>query len=201
MRTTEFVEVPRPDRKLGLDLMTEASATLTFPGVASKSPPVWLLDVDGVINASRPAWGVQPASRVVAGIGGDFKIRWARELATRIVRLHRSGVVEVRWCTSWCPVADRLEMLFGFPSFERMLTLEDTKTVPALTAAKQREALRVVSSGRSLVWTDDEAIPRSGPVFDALAASGVSAHLVIPKPRRGLTPADLRGIEEFAGSH
>ena len=45
-------------------------------------PPVWLLDVDGVLNANKPGWGQAPRKRIISG----FVVRWAPKL---IVRMHR----------------------------------------------------------------------------------------------------------------
>jgi hypothetical protein len=47
------------------------------------------------------------------------------------------------------------------------------------------------------VWTDDTAVPRSGPLFDELAGDGAGL-LIRPHPRRGLRPRDVNRIEAFA---
>lgn len=43
-------------------------------------PPVWLLDVDGVINATRPGWGSPPRQASVYADGDDWPMRWAPAL-------------------------------------------------------------------------------------------------------------------------
>jgi hypothetical protein len=45
-----------------------------------RAPPVWLLDVDGVINATRPGWGSPPRRASVYADGGDWPMRWAPAL-------------------------------------------------------------------------------------------------------------------------
>jgi hypothetical protein len=60
--------------------------------------PVWLLDVDGVLNAARPGWGEAPRSGTAYSAGQPFSLRWAPALVARIRELHGRGVVEIRWC-------------------------------------------------------------------------------------------------------
>ncbi|PPK93489.1 hypothetical protein CLV92_110117 [Kineococcus xinjiangensis] len=38
---------------------------------------VWLLDVDGVLNASRPGWSAPPRIRSAYSGGFEYRIRWA----------------------------------------------------------------------------------------------------------------------------
>ncbi|SCF14949.1 hypothetical protein GA0070618_3547 [Micromonospora echinospora] len=72
-------------------------------------PPIWLLDVGGVINANRPGWGGPPHKRGVwsAVDQYEYTIRWAPILVDRIRDLHENSIVEVGWCTTWCAEADR----------------------------------------------------------------------------------------------
>lgn len=72
---------------------------------------VWLLDVDGGINANRPGWnGPSRKSQVWSDTDQmSYFARWAPALIDRIRPLHESGAVAVRWCTTWCPDAHRLE--------------------------------------------------------------------------------------------
>ncbi|MEU1763329.1 hypothetical protein [Micromonospora sp. NPDC005652] len=79
--------------------------------------PVWLLDVDGVINASRPGWNAVPWKGYAYDRATEYKIRWAPQLIARIYELHRAGLVEIRWCSTWCAYADQLERLFASRRF------------------------------------------------------------------------------------
>ncbi len=63
--------------------------------------PVWLLDVDGVINVPRPGWNAAPRSGNACSAGTAFRIRWAPALLDRIRALHHTGSVEIRWCSTW----------------------------------------------------------------------------------------------------
>jgi hypothetical protein len=159
--------------------------------------PVWLLDVDGVVNVRRPTWGPDLCRGIAHSDGVDWPIRWAPALIARIRHLHGSGVVEVRWCTTWCMDADELERLFGLPALGRALGADDLDGTEATDARKLAAARRVLAAGRRLVWTDDTAVPRSGPLFDELTRGG-RALLIRPHSRRGLRPADINRIRAFA---
>jgi hypothetical protein len=146
------------------------------------------LDVDGVINTRRPLWGDSLRRGTAHSDGVDWPIRWAPALTTRIRGLSDAGLVEVRWCSTWCPDAAVLERLFDLPPFGRALTL----TGPDTDALKLAAARQVLAAGRRLVWTDDTAVPATGPT------AGGRALLIRPHPRRGLRPRDLARIESFA---
>jgi hypothetical protein len=159
--------------------------------------PVWLLDVDDVVNASRPCWGTAPyTARVQDAFGMEWKLRWAPKLLERIRVLQRSGTVEIVWCTTWCPEARQLERLWGLPE------LQCAWTAPKFgfdaVEAKQAAALETVRAGRRLIWTDDDAIPTVGELVDELEAAG--ALLIRPKKNRGLQPDDMDAIEAFIGA-
>lgn len=149
---------------------------------------VWLLDVDGVLNANKPGWSAAPyQGRAYADVD-EFKLRWAPALIERIKGIHRPGLVDVVWCTTWCPWADQVERLMGLPEFGRAWT--DDKRGWHAREAKRGAARDVIASGRRLVWTDDDAIP-----YDRTGLEG--ALLIAPRVVRGLQPDDLDAIEAF----
>jgi hypothetical protein len=156
--------------------------------------PIWLLDVDGVLNAARPGWGAAPRSGTAYSAGQPFRLRWAPALATRIRSLHDSGLVEICWCSTWCSDADQVERLLGLPRLDR--AWQHPISTVAAAVAKLAAARAVLDRGRRLIWTDDEAIPASGPDRDELTAAG-RALLIAPTPNRGLQPADLDAIDAF----
>ncbi|MFC7484280.1 hypothetical protein ACFQX7_35595 [Luedemannella flava] len=125
-------------------------------------PPVWLLDVDGVLNVQRPGWGAAPRRGMAVSMGEAWPMRWAPALIRRIREIHRTGVAEVRWCSTWCPDADQVERLFGLPPLARALTGRPRAGM-AGDAAKLAAAQAVISDeGRALIWTDDTAVPDEG---------------------------------------
>ncbi|WP_432973233.1 hypothetical protein [Dactylosporangium sp. CA-233914] len=159
--------------------------------VSPGEPPVWLLDVDGVINAKRPGWGAVPFQGRAYALGAEWKLRWAPALTARILRLHRDGLVEVRWCSTWCAWPGELDRVLRMPGLDRAFG-----EVPDFAIAKLAAARAVLRGGRRLVWTDDTEVPESGPLYDELTCGG-RALLVRPDERRGLQPAHLDRIEAF----
>lgn len=157
--------------------------------------PIWLLDVDGVINTSRPGWSAAPQSGKAYAGGVGYRLRWAPALLDRIRRLHGSGAVEVRWCTTWCAYADQLERLWRLPPLMRAFT-EDINGTTAVMA-KIAAARRVLADGGRLIWTDDDVVPLSGELHGELTADG-RALLIRPKASVGLQPEHLDQIEAFA---
>ncbi|MGI5242905.1 hypothetical protein [Dactylosporangium sp. CA-139066] len=155
-------------------------------------PPVWLLDVDGVINVRRPGWGAAPRRGFAVAEGVGWPIRFAPALVGRIRQLHRDGVVEARWCSTWCSWPAEIERVLRMPPLDRAFG-----DVPDASVAKLAAARAVLLGGRRLVWTDDVVVPEPGPLYDELTAGG-RALLIRPDPRRGLTPADVDEIERFA---
>lgn len=164
---------------------------MTSPNLA----PVWLLDVDGVINTSRPGWSAAPRSGHAYAYGNSYKLRWAPALITRIRDLHKAGIVEVRWCTTWCAYADQLERLWALPPLGRAFT--DDINGHTAAEAKLAAARQVLTEGRRLIWTDDTEVPQWGEVHDELIADG-RALLIRPKGSTGLQPEHMDAIEAFA---
>jgi hypothetical protein len=163
---------------------------------------VWLLDVDGVINANRPGWGAAPRRQNVWSRqdGTHYLIRWAPALVRRIRTLHTRGVVEVRWCTTWCPDADALERLWSLPPLRRALNAEPMPRGADCWPLKRAAADAVLAEGSALIWSDDEALPPPGPERERLTAAG-RALLIAPRANRGLQPGHLDAIEVFAAGH
>lgn len=164
--------------------------------MSSAAPPIWLLDVDGVINATRPGWGAAPRKRDVwsSSSNQSFILRWAPPLITRIQRIQRDGLAEIRWCTTWCCDADALETLWSLPPLSRAFT--DPINGREASMAKLAAACQVLAEGRRLVWTDDAEVPTSGETYDRLTFDG-QALLIAPHPSRGLQPEDMDRIETF----
>ena len=162
--------------------------------------PVWLLDVDGVLNAGRPGWGGPPVRLGVPADGVVYPLTWAPALMARIGRIHSSGSVEIRWATTWVDQIAGVQAAMGLPSFP--VAFRHPRPGRGAAEAKEAAALRVVEvEGRSLIWTDDAAIPSDGPVRERLAASGRPQLLIAPDPRRGLQPTDLDEIAAFLAMH
>lgn len=66
--------------------------------------PVLFLDVDGVLNTSRPGWSAPPKIAKVwaqTSIGNfdEFKIRWEPKTIAQLINLETT--VNINWLTTW----------------------------------------------------------------------------------------------------
>lgn len=161
---------------------------------ALSNTPIWLLDVDGVINATFSGWSAAPHKGYAYANGRRFKIRWAPALIQRIRDLHEAGAVEIRWSTTWCDEAGQLERLFKLPKLGRAFKVDDLFSVSEYKLLAARE---VIALGRRLIWTDDGVVPFYRHLFEAEIEAG-KALLIAPRESRGLQPDHLDAIEAFA---
>ena len=157
--------------------------------------PTWNLDLDGVINGfGRCGWHAPPRQGNVHANGFSWPMRWSPELVDRICALHRSGLVQILWATTWIEVGtDGIEELLGLPAFPHAYARR-----PYMThhEAKFAAADDVITTGGRLIWTDDEVVPLPGtPEYDYFMDAG--ALLIRPDGRRGLRPEDLDLIETY----
>lgn len=166
--------------------------------MTTPNTPVWLLDVDGVVNAATPGWSA-PAQQARAFIDGlAYRLRWSPDLVSRIRRLHASGAVEVRWATTWVDHIAQVEDLLELPAFAPAFAGLGQAPSVLVPGKKLEAALHAVEiEQRPLIWTDDDAIPRCGPFRSRLDAATVPMMFLAPDPSRGLQPPDLDAIEDF----
>lgn len=162
---------------------------------------VWLLDVDGVINANNPGWGAAPHKAYVEAHGTTWRFRWAPSLVDFIRQVALSDLVEIRWATTWVPWARNVEAAFKLP--ELALAFSEQVAFISPHTAKADAALEViVKEQRPLLWTDDDAVPSEGYVRDALDQVEEGRLLIVePHPNKGLQPEDVERIKEFFALH
>jgi hypothetical protein len=161
--------------------------------------PIWLLDIDGVINAAAETapLKVWPADAWVWAEaeerGRMFPLLAARPVLEFIRSVHESGRAEIRWHN----VADA----FDLPHFPVQPAPEWPPAPDLQVWWKLPTTERVVAEGRPVIWTDDDAsfhVPR--PARAKLA--GRTPLLVIaPDVRSGLSRRHLRRIESFRKQH
>lgn len=159
--------------------------------------PIWLLDVDGVINAvSRTAPATWDDWERLQARG--YPILYSRTVVDTVARIHREGLAEVRWLTTWASHALPLAMSLGIteefvvagapPHREPVAWWK----LPVARAVHEREA-------RPVVWTDDDiAYSREAQEW-AAARSDVLA--LAPRTELGLTREHLAEITAFCLSH
>lgn len=166
------------------------------PKGAGDQRPVWLLDVDGVLNARKPGWGAAPTSRQVWSklTCREYTVHFAPALMRRIRDLHRTEAVDIRWSTTWCGDTETIETAFCLPPLPSEFEVPPTRFVGDL---KLNAALQVLAAGRRLIWTDDMEVPmESWDLHRELTADGL-ALLIRPDERVGLQPEHLDAIEAF----
>jgi len=81
--------------------------------------PVLLLDVDGVVNALRPAgeWADYVMVEVVGG-GVTWPITYSPTVVRRLNAIHADGLAEIRWLTTWeDEAASNIAPALGFLDF------------------------------------------------------------------------------------
>jgi hypothetical protein len=112
--------------------------------------------------------------------------------------VHDSGAAEVLWHSTWreSAVTD-LAPLLGLPSIPISVAPEWTQR--PLDWWKLPAARRVVASGRSLVWTDDDIAYYAEDLDDLFARPDTL--LISPDPVTGLVQRDLDRIAAFLARH
>jgi hypothetical protein len=168
--------------------------------------PVWLLDIDGVLNAisSKPDRTVWPADawREFDATDERTNTTWpilaAEPVAAFIRDVHTSGRAEVRWHTTWQESANKVGAELGLPELEVQDAPEfRDEAEHYLGWWKLAAALRVIQDEqRPLIWTDDDAtMGRIMPTpYDQVRA--FPNLLIAPQQRIGLTRKQLRAIDE-----
>lgn len=156
---------------------------------------VWLLDVDGVINAGNPGWQQKPVEAGAMCGGRRYTMRWAPSLIDEIRAIANSGLVTVTWCTTWCDEARQLEKLWDLPELPVAFSNLPTRYTGD---AKMHAACNVLKSGNRLVWTDDTEVPTWGYWLDEIRTLGESL-LIQPDEDKGLLVEDIHLIRQFIG--
>jgi hypothetical protein len=171
--------------------------------VVAVTSPVWFLDVDGVLNADPSdtplPWGDEVTTMVTVsmqGLASRYPIRHSPTLVRELTDLRWSGLVAIRWLTSWNARANRpLGRKLGLPLFP--------VAHPSISAGDDAVKLDVVlaeaRSGRPIIWADDQVITEEAR--ELIAATGVPHLLIAPDPTVGLTPDHLAQVNAFVRSH
>lgn len=163
----------------------------------TSQPPVWLLDVDGVINANRPGWGSAPHRRFAylptpRGLR-EYKLTWAPALIRRILQAKRAGV-DVRWCTTWCEVPDELTRVLRI-ELPSALTPEQAADTEVNYFKLAAATAVVLEERRPLIWTDDMALPKTPAEWAPFLNSMVPWLMLEPRENRGLQEEHLDYIQ------
>lgn len=192
--------------------------------------PLWLLDVDGVLNAvtndpDRAVWDDWQRGEAHAQ-GATWPICFSPTVIRTIRRLSEGRFVDIRWLTTWKDNAngDLLELLElpAFPVAGADVSAEASPSAitassgdgppshgaarPGRPGAKRwwkfdivRELVQAAPN-RPLIWTDDDLwVERDAVTW--VRDHARSSLVLAPPPAVGLTPRQLRRIEEFCSGH
>ena len=166
--------------------------------------PIWLLDVDGVLNAVRGSNSLRDKN-----LPEDSWVDWQYEvvigypilIATGLIEfvnsVHRNGLAEVRWLTTWKEQAQtELAPAFGFDHFEVQPT-EPQKFSDTSSWWKVTGAELALSEGRKVVWTDDDMWELRYTNLN----DDPDLFTIMPDTDSGLTPDDCFAIMTFLEGH
>lgn len=159
--------------------------------------PVWMLDIDGVLNVFQPSWGID-LTRVKVG----FPIRYNQPLIDRIRAIHTSGLAEVRWSTTWCGYRDQLVWLGRLFDLDLTRAFGDRPMSKTWADLKVEAALAVLAEGRRLIWTDDGEVEAGRRLFPALAHAEADGRALLIEPDSviGLQADHMDQIEAFTAA-
>jgi hypothetical protein len=177
--------------------------------MAPPSVPVWLLDIDGVVNAlargtvrgSFPpdVWRRFLVRADIPDLGPMLlPILVAQPVLDFVRDVHDSGAAAVIWHSTWreSAVTD-LAPLLGLPAIPITVAPEWTRRPAGWW--KLPAARRVAASGRPLVWTDDDIAYYADDLGDLEGRPDTL--LISPDPVTGLVQDDLDRIAAFLARH
>ncbi len=169
--------------------------------------PVWLLDIDGVINAwfrgVDPPTHIWPQEQWIRVEVDGFTLWAARPVLDFISEVHRRRKAEIRWHTTWQHDAEKVGTAFGLPHFWVQDAVKEFANQAEMLLRgkwwKLPAAWRVVGQEqRPLVWTDDDIVDLNDRETTSLTRAGKTL-LIAPTPAYGLTRSQLDRIAEFLG--
>jgi hypothetical protein len=162
--------------------------------------PLWLLDIDGVINAC-PASGEAPdcwkewVRKDVVNFAGTWPILIAEEVIAFLNFVHYADLAEIRWHSTWQEESEQVALAFGLPTFEVQACPEAIRNGTVhwwKFPAVQREARE-----RRVLWTDDDVRHHLPVIERARLRVDHGVKIICPDAWQGLTPQDLEDIEVF----
>lgn len=170
--------------------------------------PVWLLDIDGVVNSWDPpkphmihAYGEYKRYNLKSG-DNIYPVWWSPAVVNFINEVNRSRLAEVVWLTTWGETAvTEFAPLVGLDAFPTITDMSGGERAWELDWWKWRRVRDFLGDNeprRAVVWTDDDL---SRQVKDAFRyrydPEKDSSVLLTVQRTPGLRPKDMKLIREF----
>ncbi len=170
--------------------------------------PIWLLDIDGVLNATsmKLPTHIYPTAAWTRQHVDGFQITAAKPVLDLLCKVHEEGLAEIRWHTTWQDRAPDVGAAFGLPEFDVQWTDEwpdsGEKAAQRIMAGypnwwKHPAVYRLVASGRKVLWTDDDIFGSLPAVHRQNLKKIGKVRMVSPTSLYGLQPGELRLISKF----
>lgn len=169
--------------------------------------PLWLLDIDGVINAAVGTDGKIPTHAWPRDVWTDDRAmgqtrEWRILAAAPVVELirsvHEQGRAEIRWHTTWQSQAANVAKVLDLPEFavEHAPEYDWDEERHRAQWWKLPAVWREVANGRRILWTDDDASYYL-TTEQKIRLRQAHVQIVSPSFTEGLCKKHLRIIDEW----
>lgn len=195
-------ETPAPVPVAGprdIDACATPARRTDWPG----GTPIWLLDVDGVINAVTrlPDLRVWPDYRTgfATARGRQWPITYSATVTRMIREVSESRALEVLWLTTWEDEANGdLADLLGLPPLPVAGRAVEVGAESRSGWWKLQVARSVQQQARErpIVWTDDDLV-HDVDAREWIRSRGLG---ISPVPHLGLEQVHLRKIRDLVGA-
>lgn len=169
--------------------------------------PVWLLDIDGVINAvTRKTPKTWPENDWIKIKIASFPFNVSKSVLNFIHEVYESNLVDIKWHTTWQHDAnDKVGLALDLPKFEVFHAPEYLEHEPwahiykKCTWWKLPSVNKLLETGCSIIWTDDDICLNTydSDYINPKDKLYTNSLLIKPQTNLGLTPKHVTQIREY----
>lgn len=174
----------------------------------NEKKPIWLLDIDGVINATsmKTAAHIYPLASWQRLHVDGFQITAAQPVLDLLHTVHDDGLAEIRWHTTWQDRAWDVGEALGLPEFPVQYTDEwpdsSEKAARRMMVGlprwwKVRAVYDLLGEGHRVLWTDDDIFPELPAVHRQKLKALGKVRMLSPVSLYGIQPGEIRMIKKF----